>query len=119
MTVALRCPHAHRHRQGAEDQHDGVEAAPEQAQAPAGFGERVEIPDAVNHVGDEQAAEEQDFGEQEHPHAEDGRLDLWSWPLKWLHDFELSLRVPNYAEPKAGRAVARRVVQRPEGITIE
>ncbi|WP_148306434.1 amylo-alpha-1,6-glucosidase [Gemmatirosa kalamazoonensis] len=51
--------------------------------------------------------------------TEDGRLELWSWPLKWLHDFELSFRIPKYAEPIAGRAVARRVVQRPEGVTIE
>jgi glycogen debranching enzyme len=51
--------------------------------------------------------------------TEDGRLELWSWPLKWLHDFELSFRVPKYSEPIAGRAVARRVVRRPEGLTIE
>jgi glycogen debranching enzyme len=51
--------------------------------------------------------------------TEDGRLELWSWPVKWLHDFELSFRVPKYTEPIAGRSVARAVIQRPEGVTIE
>ncbi len=49
----------------------------------------------------------------------DGRLELWSWPVKWLHDFELSFRVPKYTEPIAGRSVARSVIERPEGVTIE
>ena len=51
--------------------------------------------------------------------TEDGRLELWSWPIKWLHDFELSFRVPKYTEPIAGRSVARSVIERPEGVTIE
>jgi hypothetical protein len=51
--------------------------------------------------------------------TEDGRFELWSWPLKWLHDLELAFRVPKYTEPIAGRTVARSVVQRPEGVTIE
>src|SRR5256885_12546952 len=51
--------------------------------------------------------------------TEDGRLELWSWPIKWLHDFELSFRVPKYTEPIAGHTVAQSVTERPEGITIE
>ena len=51
--------------------------------------------------------------------TEDGRLELWSWPIKWLHDFELSFRVPKYTEPILGRSVARSVIERPEGVTIE
>ena len=51
--------------------------------------------------------------------TEDGRLELWSWPIKWLHDFQLSFRVPKYTTPIPGRDVARRVVVRPEGVTIE
>src|SRR5574338_745152 len=51
--------------------------------------------------------------------TEDGRLELWSWPIKWLHDFELSFRVPKYTEPIRGASVARTVVERPEGVTIE
>ncbi len=51
--------------------------------------------------------------------TEDGRLELWSWPLKWLHDFELSFRVPKYTEPIAGHSVVQSVTERPEGVTID
>lgn len=51
--------------------------------------------------------------------TEDGRLELWSWPIKWLHDLELSFQVPKYVEPIAGHLIARRVSERPEGLTIE
>jgi len=51
--------------------------------------------------------------------TEDGRMELWSWPIKWLHDFELSFRVPKYTEPIAGRTIATSIVERPEGVTIE
>jgi galactose mutarotase-like enzyme/glycogen debranching enzyme len=51
--------------------------------------------------------------------TEDGRFELWSWPVKWLHDFELYFRIPKYVEPIPGHTIARRMVQRPEGVTIE
>ncbi|MCC7054496.1 MAG: hypothetical protein IT355_14600 [Gemmatimonadaceae bacterium] len=51
--------------------------------------------------------------------TEDGRLELWSWPVKWLHDFELSFRVPKYTAPIAGHTIATAVIERPEGVTIE
>jgi glycogen debranching enzyme len=51
--------------------------------------------------------------------SEDGRLELWSWPIKWLHDFQLSFRVPKYTTPIPGRDAARWVSVRPEGFTIE
>ena len=51
--------------------------------------------------------------------TEDGDLELWSWPIKWLHDFHLSFRVPKYTDPIPGRSVAQFVTERPEGITIE
>jgi glycogen debranching enzyme len=51
--------------------------------------------------------------------TEDGRLELWSWPIKWMHDLELSFRIPKYTEPISGRAVAHSVIERPEGVTIE
>ena len=50
--------------------------------------------------------------------TEDGVLELWSWPIKWLHDFELSFCIPKYTAPIAGRSVAQSIVERPEGITI-
>ena len=51
--------------------------------------------------------------------AEDGPLELWSWPIKWLHDFELSFRIPKYTAAISGRSVAHSIVERPEGVTIE
>ena len=51
--------------------------------------------------------------------TEDGRFELWSWPVKWLHDFQLVFRVPKYTEPIPAHDVAQSVVQRPEGVTIE
>ena len=51
--------------------------------------------------------------------TEDGPLELWSWPIKWLHDFELTFKVPKYTAAISGRSVAHSVTQRPEGITIE
>ena len=51
--------------------------------------------------------------------TEDGRLELWSWPIKWLHDLELWFRVPKYSEPIAGRSIVHGVTERPEGVTIE
>ncbi len=51
--------------------------------------------------------------------SEDGPLELWSWPIKWLHDFELSFRIPKYTAPISGRSVAHSITERPEGITIE
>ncbi len=50
---------------------------------------------------------------------ENGHLELWSWPYKWLHDFQLSFRVPKYTAPINGDEVARWVTVRPEGVTIE
>ena len=50
--------------------------------------------------------------------TEDGDLELWSWPIKWLHDFHLSFRVPKYTQPIAGRDVAQSMEERPEGVTI-
>ena len=51
--------------------------------------------------------------------TEDGRLELWSWPLKWLHDLELAFRVPKYTEPIPGRTIVQSVTERPEGVTID
>lgn len=50
--------------------------------------------------------------------TEEGRFEFWSWPIKWLHDFELHFRVPKYTEPIPGHTIAQRVTVRPEGVTI-
>src|SRR5687767_15825099 len=49
--------------------------------------------------------------------TEDGRFELWTWPIKWLHDFQLAFRIPKYTAPIPGSQVARSVVVRPEGVT--
>ena len=51
--------------------------------------------------------------------TEDGRLELWSWPIKWLHDFELSFQVPKLVTPIPGHLLATSITERPEGVTIE
>ncbi len=51
--------------------------------------------------------------------TEDGRFEMWSWPIKWFHDMQLHFRVPKHVAPISGRDVARRVTVRPEGVTIE
>ena len=51
-------------------------AAEREVQLVAAFGPRLRIPDAVEHVGQEQAAEEHDFGDEEQPHAERGGFVL-------------------------------------------
>jgi glycogen debranching enzyme len=51
--------------------------------------------------------------------TEDGKFELWSWPIKWMHDLELSFRIPKYTDPIPAHAVAHTVVERPEGVTIE
>ena len=74
--AGLRGAHRQRHRQRAEDQDRRVEGAPADRQVVAGFLEGLRRRRAVDDVGHEQAAEEHDFGDQEHPHAERRRLDL-------------------------------------------
>ncbi len=50
--------------------------------------------------------------------TEQGDLEVWTWPLKLLHDFRLSFQTPLYAEPIPGRDVARRVEITPAGATV-
>lgn len=49
---------------------------------------------------------------------EDGRFEAWSWPVKLLHDFRLSFKIPEYTDPIPGSAVARRTIVRPELTTV-
>lgn len=50
--------------------------------------------------------------------TETGSFEIWAWPLKLLHDFDLSFQTPLFPEPIAGRGVARRVEVTPTGPTI-
>ncbi len=50
--------------------------------------------------------------------TEVGGFEVWAWPLKLLHGFELDFATPLYADPVRGRDVARDVVVSPAGVTI-
>lgn len=49
---------------------------------------------------------------------ETGTFEAWAWPVKLLHDFQLAFKVPDYTEPIPGASVARRVIVRPEMMTV-
>ena len=50
--------------------------------------------------------------------TEVGGFEVWTWPLRLLHSFELSFQTPMYAEAVRGRDVARSVEVTPAGATI-
>lgn len=50
--------------------------------------------------------------------SETGEFEAWAWPVKLLHDFELGFKIPDYSEPIPGKAVAKRVIVRPELMTV-
>jgi glycogen debranching enzyme len=49
---------------------------------------------------------------------EDGSFEAWVYPLKVLHDFNLSFRVAAYADPISGASLASSVEVRPESSTV-
>lgn len=49
---------------------------------------------------------------------ETGEFEAWGWPVKLLHDFRLSFKVPEYDEPIPGTSVAKRVIVRPEMMMV-
>ena len=63
--------------------------APELVEVRAGLLERRRVGPAVHQVGHEQAAEEHDFGDQEHPHPEGRGLEL----LRHVVEVVLQLRM--------------------------
>ena len=76
LLAGLRGTNRERHRQAAADEHGGVERTEDDVQLAAGLGPRHRVPDAVEHVGEEESAEEQHFGDEEQPHPERCRLVL-------------------------------------------
>jgi glycogen debranching enzyme len=50
--------------------------------------------------------------------TEQGDIEVWTWPLKLLHGFNLRFQTPLYAQPIAGKDIARRVEVTPAGTTI-
>ena len=49
---------------------------------------------------------------------ETGDFEAWAWPLKLFHEFELAFKIPDYTEPIPGGSIARRVIVRPELMTV-
>jgi glycogen debranching enzyme len=49
---------------------------------------------------------------------ETGSFEAWGWPVKLLHDFQLAFKIPDYSEPIPGSTVAKRVIVRPELMTV-
>src|SRR5579872_957621 len=62
--------------QAAADQNNRVGRAQVDVEAAAAGGKFVVVPDAINQVGAEHAAEEHDFRAKEQPHAEGGGVAL-------------------------------------------
>jgi hypothetical protein len=50
--------------------------------------------------------------------TETGAFEVWAWPIRVLHGFELSFQTPMYADPIRGRDIARSVEVTPGGATI-
>src|SRR5207302_2264924 len=78
----LRGPNGHGHGQAAQDEHGGVDGAEFDVQGVAAYAESGEVFVAVYGVGQEHAAEEQNFGDQKDPHAQGGGFLLLLQGLK-------------------------------------
>lgn len=50
--------------------------------------------------------------------TERGGFEVWTWPLKLLHQFDLRFLTPLFNEPIAGRSIARQVEVTPTGPVI-
>ena len=50
--------------------------------------------------------------------TEQGDIEVWTWPLKLLHGFNLRFKTPLYGDPISGKDIARRVEVTPAGTTI-
>ena len=75
-SIGLRGADSQRHGQAAGDQHDGVEGAPANAEEVRASGKGFDIFVAIHSIGTEQPPEEQDFLDDERPHAETGGFVL-------------------------------------------
>ena len=62
--------YCHHHGQAAADEYGGVDRAQSDVERVAGGGEVGEVPETVDEIGAEHAAEEHDFGRQKQPHAQ-------------------------------------------------
>src|SRR5882724_1053310 len=82
LLADLSGPHGHGHGQTAHDEHDGVACSQRDIKRIAADTEGRAEGAAIDGVSEEHAAEEQDFGDQENPHAECGGFLLLLERLK-------------------------------------
>src|SRR5260370_1343287 len=115
LLANLRGPHRHCHRQAAHDEHDRVEAAKLDIERVAADAEGGAERTAIDGVREEQAAEEQDFGDQENPHAKRGGILLLLERLKlfvqiagaWQTVFLSLSQCMAWLEPRTGGTEVR------------
>ena len=92
--------HRQRHRQTAADQHGRIGRADQKIGIVAGRRERRRIGLPVHEIGQEQAAEEHDFGDQKNPHPDRRGV------LLLLRIFEMVLDVSVVTQPASSEATA-------------
>ena len=95
------------HGQAAADQHRGVGGAELHVEQVAADFECGQVQRAINHVGGEKAAEEHDFSDQEHPHAEAIGLALLVHVLELMRESRRDARARHVrpSQPRGTPAV--------------
>src|ERR1700756_4235066 len=73
------------HRQAAADQHSRIGSSESHVQEMTALNERFQMQRAIDDVRHENAAEEHDFGGQEHPHTEASSIVLLLLGLELMH----------------------------------
>src|SRR5713101_8175506 len=87
LLAHLGGPDSHSHGQAAHDKDNGIAGAQFNVQRVAANAKSGAESTAIDGVGEEHAAEEQDFGDQENPHAERGGFLLLLERLKMSVQF--------------------------------
>src|SRR6266545_5594843 len=93
LRAGLRGPYPQRHRQAAANQHDGIEAAKVNIELFAAARPGCRIPDAIQRVGEDQAAEEHHLGDEEQPHPQRRRLVLLLEVLEMMLEVRMMVSV--------------------------
>src|SRR5713101_985306 len=113
LLAGLRSPHGHGHGKAAGDQHRGIKSAEFQIEGIAADAESDPEDVEVDGVGQEEAAEKQDFGHQEHPHPEGGGFPLLVQGLKLSEQFSGAMHAALlFYSVRAGK-VPPNLMQRP------
>jgi len=76
FAIKLHTADSQGHGDRAGDEHDSVDSPENDIEVFVGIVEHVGIERPIDSVGDEEAAEKQDFGDDENPHAQLGGFPL-------------------------------------------